>query len=52
MDLVKLRKVVEKKNGATIFAYQVIDPERYGIVSFDGNGNALSIEGEAKKSNI
>jgi len=43
-----LRKVVEKKNGATIFAYQVIDPERYGIVSFDGNGNALSIEEKPK----
>ena len=27
-----LRKVVERKNGATIFAYQVVDPERYGIV--------------------
>ena len=43
-----LRKVVEKKNGATIFAYQVIDPERYGIVSFDCNGNALSIEEKPK----
>ena len=43
-----LRKVVEKKNGATIFAYQVINPERYGIVSFDDNGNALSIEEKPK----
>ncbi len=43
-----LNKVVERKNGATIFAYQVIDPERYGIVSFDNEGNALSIEEKPK----
>ena len=43
-----LKKVVERKNGATIFAYQVIDPERYGIVSFDKKGNALSIEEKPK----
>jgi glucose-1-phosphate thymidylyltransferase len=43
-----LRKVVERKNGATIFAYQVVDPERYGIVSFDKEGNALSIEEKPK----
>jgi glucose-1-phosphate thymidylyltransferase len=30
--------------GATIFAYQVIDPERYGIVEFDAAGKALSLE--------
>jgi len=39
-----LKKVAEKNNGATIFAYQVVDPERYGIVSFDKENNALSIE--------
>ncbi|MFL2859452.1 MAG: glucose-1-phosphate thymidylyltransferase RfbA [Pontiellaceae bacterium] len=39
-----LSKVVNRKNGATIFAYQVGDPERYGIVSFDDDGKALSIE--------
>ena len=43
-----LRKVVKRKNGATIFAYQVVDPERYGIVSFDKEGNALSIEEKPK----
>ena len=43
-----LNKVVKRKNGATIFAYQVIDPERYGIVSFDNEGNALSIEEKPK----
>ena len=43
-----LRKVVERKNGATIFDYQVVDPERYGIFSFDKEGNALSIEEKPK----
>jgi glucose-1-phosphate thymidylyltransferase len=38
-------KAVETiKAGATIFAYQVNDPERYGIVEFDENGKAISIE--------
>jgi len=31
-------------NGATIFAYRVTDPQRYGIVEFDKNGKAISIE--------
>jgi len=33
-----------KEGGATIFAYQVVDPERYGIVEFDAEGKALSLE--------
>ncbi|AAF12267.1 glucose-1-phosphate thymidylyltransferase RfbA [Deinococcus radiodurans] len=33
-----------KENGATVFAYQVRDPERYGVVDFDRSGRALSIE--------
>jgi len=37
-------KSLQKENGATIFGYQVNDPERYGIVEFDGNGKAISIE--------
>lgn len=31
-------------DGATIFAYLVSDPERYGVVEFDANFNALSID--------
>lgn len=42
------------KNGATIFAYQVNDPQRYGIVEFDSTGKAISIEEKPKqpKSNF
>jgi glucose-1-phosphate thymidylyltransferase len=36
------------KSGATIFAYQVRDPERYGVVEFDASGRAISIEEKPK----
>jgi glucose-1-phosphate thymidylyltransferase len=36
------------KSGATIFGYQVSDPQRYGVVEFDGNGQAISIEEKPK----
>jgi glucose-1-phosphate thymidylyltransferase len=39
-----LRKAAKQPSGATIFAYRVRDPERYGVVEFDENGVALSIE--------
>jgi glucose-1-phosphate thymidylyltransferase len=38
------RSIERKVEGATIFAYQVTDPERYGIVEFDNEGKAISIE--------
>ncbi len=38
-----------KKQGATEFAYAVRDPERYGVVAFDAEGNAVSIEEKPKQ---
>ena len=40
---VLLRGAVARPEGATVFAYQVRDPERYGVVSFDGSGRAIEI---------
>ena len=39
-----LRSAVQNTEGATVFAYRVNDPERYGVVDFDENGVAKSIE--------
>lgn len=39
-----MRLAAGRTNGATIFAYPVRDPERYGVVEFDENGMALNIE--------
>ncbi|VAW82214.1 Glucose-1-phosphate thymidylyltransferase [hydrothermal vent metagenome] len=39
-----LRRAVGRQSGATVFAYRVRDPERYGVVEFDARGHALSIE--------
>lgn len=39
-----LRKAVSQKTGATVFGYQVKDPERFGVVEFDDDKRALSIE--------
>lgn len=39
-----LRKAASQKTGATVFGYQVKDPERFGVVEFDENKRAISIE--------
>ena len=44
-----LQQVVQHDTGATVFAYYVSDPERYGVVSFDGDGSALSLEEKPKQ---
>lgn len=40
----KLKSAARRDKGASVFAYYVQDPERYGVVSFDSNGIALDIE--------
>lgn len=40
----QLRKAAENPHGATVFGYYVEDPERFGIVEFDENGKAVSLE--------
>jgi glucose-1-phosphate thymidylyltransferase len=49
-----LSKAAKRKEGATVFAYHVNDPERYGVVAFDQNNTAISIEEkpENPKSNF
>jgi glucose-1-phosphate thymidylyltransferase len=48
-DLAKdLRSATEQRTGARVFAYAVHDPERYGVVEFDKDGKALSIEEKPK----
>lgn len=48
-DLVRLlRKNIGQEKGATVFAYRVTDPERYGVVEFGPDGAALSLEEKPK----
>lgn len=49
----KLERATDTTHGATVFGYQVTDPERFGVVAFDGDFNAISIEEkpEIPKSN-
>ena len=44
-----LREAAGRENGATVFGYYVEDPERFGIVEFDGDGKAISIEEKPEK---
>jgi glucose-1-phosphate thymidylyltransferase len=49
-DLAKdVRDATQKSSGARVFAYPVQDPERYGVVEFDREGKALSIEEKPKQ---
>ncbi|EMI5490121.1 glucose-1-phosphate thymidylyltransferase RfbA [Providencia stuartii] len=45
----KLKSVAARTKGATVFGYQVMDPERFGVVEFDDDFKVLSIEEKPKK---
>ena len=45
----QLKRAAAKTSGATVFAYQVHDPERYGVVEFDASGRAVSLEEKPDK---
>lgn len=45
---VKTQSAADLKQGATVFAYQVSDPERYGVVEFNAQGQAVSLEEKPK----
>ena len=40
----QLRRAMAKRDGATVFAYHVHDPERYGVVEFDGRDRVISLK--------
>jgi len=39
-----MRRAVARRSGATVFAYRVVDPERYGVVTFERDGKAVALE--------
>jgi glucose-1-phosphate thymidylyltransferase len=43
-----LREASQRQSGATVFGYRVSDPDRFGVVEFDDNGKAISIEEKPK----
>ncbi|MGS9064079.1 sugar phosphate nucleotidyltransferase, partial [Salmonella enterica subsp. enterica serovar Infantis] len=45
----KLRQVAARTEGATVFVYQVMDPERFGVLEFDDDFRALSLEEKQKQ---
>ncbi|MBZ5754288.1 glucose-1-phosphate thymidylyltransferase RfbA [Pseudomonas sp. S5(2021)] len=45
----KLQRAARQEKGATVFGYWVKDPERFGVINFDADGKALSIEEKPKK---
>ncbi|OAT27231.1 glucose-1-phosphate thymidylyltransferase RfbA [Proteus myxofaciens] len=45
----KLKQVAQREQGATVFGYQVMDPERFGVVEFDDSFRVLSIEEKPEK---
>ena len=45
----RLRAIAQKSQGATVFGYQVMDPERFGVVEFDDNYKVLTIEEKPEK---
>ena len=45
----RLLRAANKQEGATVFGYYVDDPERFGIVEFDADGRAISIEEKPEK---
>ncbi len=44
-----VRKAAARRDGATVFGYRVRDPERYGVVAFDAQGKAVSLEEKPAK---
>lgn len=46
---VQLEQAMQRESGATVFAYHVNDPERYGVVAFDAQGHATSLEEKPSK---